>query len=714
MKIYRMTATFGKLEHATLTLQPGLNIIEAPNEWGKSTWCAFLAAMLYGVDTRTKTTKTALADKERYAPWSGSPMSGRIDLHWQGRDITIERNTRGRIPMGIFRAYETETGLGIPELTAANCGHMLLGVEQSVFRRAGFIRLKDMPVTQDEALRRRLNDLVTTGDESGTGDILHKQLKELRNRCRYNRSGLLPQTEGERDALEEKLQELDALEIRCRNLKQRLGDVKSTIRELRNHADALACAEAEADAHRVAIAREARDRAQRRLETLEHGCANLPPEERAAEKLRQLKEFEKQWMAAQRELHGLPEPPILPDPPGFLAGMDADRAKETVREDAARYWQLRGRKAGIGRYLLTGLAAAAAAVLLAMGRYLYGGIAAGAVVVLLMAGVGAGRSARRAAKELVRKYGSEDPARWTSELETYLEAKGNYDRAKLHYQISRSDLDVRLDALEKQRASLCGSQLPEEVVQIWQQILQRWEEYHAARQELERSEHFLQTLQAMAKTTGRPAMADHLTYSPEQTARLLEEAAAEQQRLQNRLGQYQGRMEVLGDRDVMQKQLFALETRIGKLEDTYAALTVAMETLSEAKQALQRRFAPRIARRAQQLLGKMTAGRYDRLTLGEDLSLWAGAEGEDVLRDALWRSDGTVDQLYLSLRLAVAEELTPQAPLVLDDALVRFDDARLKAALDILQELSETKQVICFTCQSREWQLRVPTGDSCG
>ena len=82
MKIYSMTATFGKLEHETLTLEPGLNIIDAPNEWGKSTWCAFLVTMLYGLDTRAKTTKTALADKERYAPWSGAPMSGRIDLCW--------------------------------------------------------------------------------------------------------------------------------------------------------------------------------------------------------------------------------------------------------------------------------------------------------------------------------------------------------------------------------------------------------------------------------------------------------------------------------------------------------------------------------------------------------------------------------------------------------------------------------------------------------
>ena len=199
MKIYSMTATFGKLEHQTLTLQPGLNIIEAPNEWGKSTWCAFLVNMLYGLDTRAKSTKTALSDKDQYAPWSGAPMSGRIDLNWNGRDITIERQTRGRLIFGDFSAYETATGIPVEELNSVNCGTMLLGLERSVFTRAGFLKLTDLPVTQDDALRRRLNNLVTTGDESGAGDKLASTLKELKNKCRYNRTGLLPQAETTRD-----------------------------------------------------------------------------------------------------------------------------------------------------------------------------------------------------------------------------------------------------------------------------------------------------------------------------------------------------------------------------------------------------------------------------------------------------------------------------------------------------------------------------------
>ena len=49
MKIKTMTATFGKLQRERLTLEPGLNVITAPNEGGKSTWCAFLKAMFYGI-----------------------------------------------------------------------------------------------------------------------------------------------------------------------------------------------------------------------------------------------------------------------------------------------------------------------------------------------------------------------------------------------------------------------------------------------------------------------------------------------------------------------------------------------------------------------------------------------------------------------------------------------------------------------------------------
>jgi uncharacterized protein YhaN len=207
---------------------------------------------------------------------------------------------------------------------------------------------------------------------------------------------------------------------------------------------------------------------------------------------------------------------------------------------------------------------------------------------------------------------------------------------------------------------------------------------------------------AMAKPVEKPTMPDDLHYSEAETRRMLDESRRELQMLQQRQGQCQGKMESLGAQSALQARLDAVNARLDKLSGTYRALELALRTLETATAELQRRFAPRIAEQAQALFAKLTGGRYDRLTLQQDLSVNAAAQGETVLHAAQWRSEGTIDQLYFALRLAVAKELTPEAPLILDDALVRFDDIRHAAATEILRQEAEEKQIILFTCQGRE------------
>ena len=702
MRIYRMIATFGKLEQATLELKPGLNIITAPNEWGKSTWCAFLVAMLYGLDTRAKTTKTALADKERYAPWSGSPMAGRIDLNWNGRDITIERRTKRRIPLGEFQAYETASGLPVPELTATNCGATLLGVEQSVFRRAGFIRHADLPVTQDEALRRRLNALVTTGDDSGAADRLADQLKELKNRCRYNRTGLLPQAEAERDALEERITELDHLKQQTEELEYQIGEIKNWLKQLYNHQQSLAYAKMQADAARVAESQTALEQLRQDLQVLEGKCKDLPSQQEAERMLRELRAFRENWNSLLAEARDLPEEPRQPQLPVPFAGMDAETAREMVKKDSAQFQLTSGSKAPMVLVIVGILGMIATASLIFLRAYIFAAVAGGAGLVALIWGIWEKRSMKRQNKFLLEKYGHGHWKRWADPIAAYEQELSVYRIAWSEFQQLHSDLEVRQMVLSKKRETLCGSEEPDVLLERWEAIWKTWESYYNSRRETARTQSHYEALRSMVRTVEKPSEQDSLTQSEEETSRLMSECAMEQQKLQNRLGQYQGRMALLGSRETAQKQLDQVRSRIARLEETYGALVIAQETLAAARAELQRRFAPRITKKAQELLHRMTDGRYHSLTMREDFSLQAGAGQEETLHDALWRSDGTMDQLYLSLRLAVAEELTPNAPLILDDALVRFDDMRMRAAVSILQELAENRQVICFTCQGRE------------
>ena len=703
MRIYSMTATFGKLEHQTLTLKPGLNVIHAPNEWGKSTWCAFLLAMLYGLDTRAKATRASLPDKERYAPWSGSPMSGRIDLNLQGRDITIERSTKGRIPLGTFRAYETHSGMEVPELNGANCGQLLLGVERSVFQRAGFIRQSELPVTQDEALRRRLNALVTTGDESGDGARLEKGLRELKNRCRYNRSGLLPQAQQQCADLESTLEELRSLKSQLSKIQRSLAENANRQESLSNHAAALAYEKAQAEQDHLSRAEAAFREAQARLRELEAECADLPSLDEMEQALSRLQAHRQELDEFQEFQRSLPLPPAPPQVPACFLGLTPEQAKDQAGEDAKAYWA-----SSPWQWVLFGLGALCligSGALFFLNWLLPGAVCGfiGCLAVILALVNRAARQKQR--KALARRYGSPSPQAWLDAAEAYQQETQDYRRREAAFRNSREALSRRRQELANQHQALCGDAGVESCCQEWEMARQRRLALEEAKREAYRAGREYETLKAMVRPVPPPSKPDVCTLDLRETAAQLEDLRQEAGQLQGKAGQYRGRIEALGSEEDLNRQLEQVNGRIRALEQYDAALTLAQQTLTAASSELQRRFAPRICQGAQAYLSRLTLGRYRKLTLGTDFSLGTGAAGEDTLRDALWRSDGTADQLYLALRLSVARELTPEAPLILDDALVRFDEDRVRAALDLLTEIALDKQVLLFTCQQREEQI---------
>ena len=698
MRIDTMTATFGKLEHQSLSLKPGLNVIHAPNEWGKSTWCAFLLAMLYGLDTRGKAGGKNLPEKERYAPWSGSPMSGRVELNWNGRDITIERTTKGRIPLGAFRAYETHTGMEVPELEGSNCGFLLLGVERSVYQRAGFIRLSDLPVTQDEALRRRLNQLVTTGDDSGDQAKLEKGLRELKNRCRYNRSGLLPQAIAQREGLRSTLEELEALQAQQERIAAELEQNAAQQKMLANHTAALAYKQFCGQREKLTGARESSLWAVQKLEQLEAACREIPSQEEIEKQLSLLRGHRADLEAFQEAQSSLPLPPEPPQAPACFLGLSPDQAREQAEADARKlrrnWWWL----------LLTagGAAVIGAAALILLKQMLLGALLAGAGCLSVGAALAAMVHRRRSLQGLASRYGSLSPRSWKEQAEQYSRDVEEYRRREADYRRNLEALAQRRRELKQQHQKLCGDASLEQSSREWEQYRrQRWE-LENARQEANQAQREYESLKAMLHPVPPPSQADTCSLNAQETAIQAEQLRQQERQLRRREGECRGRMEALGSREEIQAQLTRLEDRIATLQRYDRALALAQQALTQASGELQRRFAPRISREAQRLFSRMTGGAYDRLTLSQDFSLLCGTRQEDALREAQWRSDGTIDQLYLALRLSTAQALTPEAPLILDDALVRFDDARMGRAMEVLQELSQSRQVILFTCQQRE------------
>ena len=372
MIIRKMQADFGCLEGKSLELEPGLNIIRQPNESGKSTWCAFIRAMLYGIDTSERQKAGFLPDKLRYAPWSGAPMSGSMELEYGGREITLTRSTRtASAPMREFKAVYTGTAEPVPGLTGATAGETLVGAGREVFRRSAFIGQGEAAVTGSAELERRIAAVVSTGEEGTSCSEALSRLKSWQNRRRSrSRMGALPELES---ALADQERQLDRVSAASERRECLLAELDRAEAEAKAQTEAEARARAEARA----AAREAVDKAGEDVQRLEAAHAAAVAERARRE------------AAAQA---------------GPFAGMDPDEAREEAESGAAQAEELlSASRAAVSRtpaYILAALCLACiVAGFFAWYAFIGAAVFAALAVWRFMASAKAAAGAREAAAE---------------------------------------------------------------------------------------------------------------------------------------------------------------------------------------------------------------------------------------------------------------------------------------------------------------------------
>jgi uncharacterized protein YhaN len=156
----------------------------------------------------------------------------------------------------------------------------------------------------------------------------------------------------------------------------------------------------------------------------------------------------------------------------------------------------------------------------------------------------------------------------------------------------------------------------------------------------------------------------------------------------------------------------AVDSSILSLQVEEAALTrerdrkwVLAQLLREADRSFREEHQPDLIRRASRYLERLTGGRYTGLLIDEqsssDLFQIVGPGLPQPIALASPISTGTLEQAYLSLRLAIVDHLDEGAeklPIFVDEAFVNWDEERRDRGLLALSELSKTRQVFAFTC----------------
>lgn len=713
MHILEMQAAYGRLRGDSLRLEPGLNLIYAPNESGKSTWCSFIRTMLYGLPTRQS---GPLADKNRFAPWTGEAMQGRMDLETDGRRWTVLRDTRrASAPMQDFSCTYTGTAQPVPEVNGQNLGETLLGVPREVFQRSAFIGQSGLAVSQDPELERRIAALLSTGQEDVSYSESYDRLKKQLNRRRHNKTGLIP-------ALEQELLRMDDALRRQEELAAQLEDARAQLRQAQTRLEELEQRQAQWEALEKQEAlrqwRETQEdlaRRRQQLTALQQLDGDLPDRDTLARMQAQLELLEQaggtltqaRRIAQQRQTEARETQEAWSAHP--LYPSDENQLRQQAESMTAPTGP--GKTLPIAAGLLLCAAAAALALLPAPAKLIAAAIGAAAAVGLFLYYMVSRRRAAAAAQTVQTR-------------------KTALQRQTEEYLRLREDARQAEDAARTAAASAEGltQQLQGQLVTLLAQVQPFWPEANGAdgvrvaltaalrrREALDGAALQVQQAQircdAMSRHLPQPPLPDpeetlpRPVLSREQINAALPQIRNQLREARSRVDSLTGQLRTMDSPESLQAQRDQCTRRLEALQAEYDAIALAMEALTQANTVLQTRFSPALGAETARIFSAITGGRYDKVLLDRNLSLSAQPAGDAMPRALSLLSQGAGDQLYLAVRLAICRMVLPRdkaAPLILDDALANFDDQRLAAALDWLAEESRTRQILLFTCHRRE------------
>ena len=142
-----------------------------------------------------------------------------------------------------------------------------------------------------------------------------------------------------------------------------------------------------------------------------------------------------------------------------------------------------------------------------------------------------------------------------------------------------------------------------------------------------------------------------------------------------------------------------------RIREEITAIELAQETMTDLSSSIRDSFGLYLNKEASRLVNGITGGIYDSMSIDENLNVFLNTKRKLVPIDQV--SSGTMDQVYLALRLAAARLLQGDGellPLIFDDSFTQYDDERLRTALKWMAE-AYGGQMIIFTCHKREAQM---------
>ena len=676
---------YGNIENKDINLEEGINIIHGANESGKSTLLNYIISIFYGI-SRNKDGK-ALSDYEKYKPWNSNEFSGRISYKLEnGEKYEIFRDFNKKNPKiyndkleDISDRFETDKKDGSKFFIEQ------MGIDKQMY-------LSTVVSTQEEVrldeknqnmLIQKIANLAGTGEDNVSyKKALIKLQEKIRDEIGTNKTSQKPINIIEKEIVEinNKIVETEKYRSRKYEIDAEKEQILSELKELEQQKQILqelqnSMKNEEETKNRLEIREKNRKDNIAKINELKNQKNTINAEsERVQSAKNHLQDIIKGHKENIEKLNSEIE-------------KIANEKEETQEKE----------KPSISFIIITVvLAIALICSIILIKNYIISGVLEVAIIANIVFYV------INKNKQKVNK----------AKLREKINQEKQYKREKLENQKQQIIANVNTTEKELEKQEEEEKQVNSELSMLKGQIILLEKNNEKITEEIEQDNKAIKEESNKNKQQIIEKYKDknindllYINDYPNYISKIEETINNNRIRIKGLEIEYNTIVPQLDEMVVLEEKREADKEKLAELREKESIINIAIENLMDAYEEMKTTITPKFTKNLSESIQKISSNKYNKVTINDENGMIIeNNRGEYV--EAIKLSTGTIDQLYLALRLSMIDELSKEnLPIILDESFAYSDNNRLKNMLQYLTSDLNNHQTIIFTCTDREQKM---------
>lgn len=676
---------YGNIENKDINLEEGINIIHGANESGKSTLLNYIISIFYGI-SRNKDGK-ALSDYEKYKPWNSNEFSGRISYKLEnGEKYEIFRDFNKKNPKiyndkleDISDRFETDKKDGSKFFIEQ------MGIDKQMY-------LSTVVSTQEEVrldeknqnmLIQKIVNLAGTGEDNVSyKKALIKLQEKIRDEIGTNKTSQKPINIIEKEIVEinNKIVETEKYRNRKYEIDAEKEQILSELKELEQQKQIL---------QELQNSMKSEEETKNRLEIREKNRKdNIAKINELTNQKNTINAESERVQSAKNHLQD-----IIKGHKENIEKLNSEIEKIANEKEET---QEKEKPSILFIVITVVLAIALICSIILIKNYIVSGILGVAIIANIVFYVINNN------KQKVNK----------AKLREKINQEKQYKREKLENQKQQIIANVNTTEKELEKQEEEEKQVNSELSMLKGQIILLEKNNEKITEEIEQDnkaikEESNKNKQQIIEKYKDKNINDLLYINDYQNyiSKIEETINNNRIRIKGLEIEYNTIVPQLDEMVVLEEKREADKEKLAELREKESIINIAIENLMDAYEEMKTTITPKFTKNLSESIQKISSNKYNRVTINDENGMIIeNNRGEYV--EAIKLSTGTIDQLYLALRLSMIDELSKEnLPIILDESFAYSDNNRLKNMLQYLTSDLNNHQTIIFTCTDREQKM---------